>query len=290
MVVMVTTTALVVLLMVVMVTTTALVVLLMVVMVTATAVMIMMVVLMLFLHLCQLRCQGGLALQGSHQLLAGQIAPGSGDDGGLLVMLAQQGHSSIQLGLRHGIGTGQDNRGSGLDLVVVEFTEVLHVDLHLAGIHNCHSVAQGDLLVGDLLHCADNIRQLAHAGGLDHNAVGVILFDHLGQRFAEVTHQGAADAAGVHLGDVDASILQETAVNADLAKLVFDEDQLLACIGLLDHFLNEGSLACAQKAGININFHRKHLPLFYSLSISIALNFSVGKEIFYFSSTPFDCM
>ena len=215
------------------------------------------VMLLLLMQLCQLGSQSGLAFQCGSQLLAGQLAPGSGDDGSLVVVLPEHGHGSIQLGLGDGIGTGQDDGGSGFDLVVVELAEVLHIDLHLTGIHNRHGVANGNFLVGDLVDRTDHIRQLANAGGLDDDPVRMILVDHPGQGLAEVTHQRAADAAGVHLGDVDACILQKAAVNADLTKLVFDEDQLLSGVSFLDHFLDQRGFTSAQKTGINVNFHIK---------------------------------
>ena len=169
-------------------------------------------------------------------------------------MLTNQGNGCIQLCLRSGIGTGEDDGGSGFDLVVVELTEVLHIDLHLACITDSHGVAQSDLVIGDLFHSGNHIGQLADTGGFDDDPVGVILLDHLRQRLAEVAHQGAADAAGVHLGNVDARILQETAVNADFAEFVFNENQLLSLIGFLNHLFDQRGLTCAQKAGVNINF------------------------------------
>ena len=185
--------------------------------------------------------------------------PGSGDDGSLCIVLSQQLHGSIQLLLRDGIGTGQDDGGSRLDLVVVELTEVLAVDLHLTGVNHSYGVTQGHFLVGHLVHSTDDIGQLANAGGLNQNPVRMVLVNHLLQSLAEVAHQGAADAAGVHLGDVDAGILQETAVNADLAEFVLNQNQLLTGIGLFDHFLNEGGLACTQEATVNINFGHSRL-------------------------------
>jgi hypothetical protein len=227
---------------------------LMIVTAAAMLLMLMMVVmLVLLLQLGQLCCQGCLAFHGLQQLCAGELIPGSGDNGGLLIVLPDQGNGGIQLILGHHIGTGQDDGGSSFDLVVIELTKVLHVDLHLTGIADSHGVTQGHILIGHLLHSADHIGQLAHAGGLDNDAVGVVLCDDLLQSLAEVTHQGAADAAGVHLGDVDACILQEAAVDADLTKFILDEHQLLTGIGLLDHFLNEGGLACTQETTVNIN-------------------------------------
>ena len=223
-------------------------------MVVILIVVVMMVMLMLVHQLGKLVCQRGLALHGGGKLLAGELAPGSRHVGGLVVMLPQQSNRGIQLGLGDGVGTGQNNGGGGLNLVVVELAEVLHIHLDLAGIHHGHGVAQRDLVVHDLLHRADDVGQLAHAGGLDENAVGVIFGDDLGQSLAEVAHQRAADAAGVHLGDADARVLQKAAVNADFAELILDQYDFLALVALLDHFLNQSGLAGAEKAGVNINF------------------------------------
>ena len=86
----------------------------------------------------------------------------------------------------------------------------------------------------------------------------------LAQGLVKVTHQRAADAAGGHLADLHAGILQETAVDADLAKLVFNEHQLLALIGLAEHLLDERGLTGAQKARYNVDFCHKTTLLFSS--------------------------
>jgi hypothetical protein len=257
---------------VVMVTAAALVllVIVMVVMLVMTAAalmlfMVMMVVMMLVMFLLQLGqfcCQGSLTFHSLDQLLAGELIPGGGDDGSLLIMLPDQGDGGIQLVLGGGVSTGQDDGGSGFDLVVVELTEVLHVNLHLACIADSHGIAQGDIFIGHLPDRADHIGQLANTGGLNHDPVGVILFDDLGQGLAEVTNQAAADAAGVHFGNVDAGILQKTAVDADLAEFILNQNQLFALVGFLDHLFDEGSFTGTQKAGININFgHIVHLSI-----------------------------
>ena len=231
--------------------------LLMVMMVTAAAMMLMlMVMLMGFFQFFQLCSQGRLAFHSGNQLLAGQITPGSGDDGSLLIMLPQQGNCCIQLCLGNRIGTGENNGRCGFDLVIVELTKVLHIDLYLACIHHSHGVAQGDFIGGDLLYSTNNIRQLAHAGGFDDDTVRIVLLDHLGQCLTEVSHKRAADAAGVHFSDIDACILQEAAINTNFTEFIFDENQFLTLIGLLDHFLDKGGLACTQKTGIDINFHK----------------------------------
>ena len=47
--------------------------------------------------------------------------------------------------------------------------------------------------------------------------------------------------------------MHEAAVNADLAELVFDEDDLFTLIGLADHLFNERGLARAEESGVNVN-------------------------------------
>ncbi len=223
--------------------------------------MVVMMVMVLFLvgqplllQCSQLRCQGGLALHGITQLSTGQLAPRRGDDGGYLIVLPEHGNSHIQLLLRNGIGTGQNDGGGGFDLVVIELAKVLHVDLDLACIDHRNSKAQGHVLGSDLLHSGDHIRQLAYTGGLDDDAVRAIFLNDLGQCTAKITHQRATDTTGVHFGNVDACLLQKTAVNTDLAKFILDQHQFLSCVSFADHLFDQRGLACPQKARINIDF------------------------------------
>ena len=204
---------------------------------------------------------GVFPFHGLHQLSAGDLVPGGGDQSRVVIVLAQQLYRPIQLGLRDGVGTGQDDGGGGFDLVIVELTEVLHIDLDLARVRHRHRVAQLHLIGGDLTHGGDHFGELAYAGRLDDHPVRVIGLQDLLQRLAEVAHQRAADAPGVHLRDVDARVLEEAAVDADLAKLVLDQHQLLAGVGLLDHLLDERGLARAQEAAVDIDLcHcKKHL-------------------------------
>ena len=259
---MVMAAVMIVLVVIVMIMVLVLILVIIVVMVMA-AVMVFLLVLFrkaLHLHLRQLRRDGRLAFQRLDQLLARQVAPRGGYDGGNGIMLPQHGNGRVQLALGDGIGTGQDDGGGGLDLVVVELAEVLHIHLDLARVGHGHGVAQRDLVIRHLAHSGDDVGQLAHAGRLDQNTVGMVLGNDLLQRLAKIAHQRAADAAGVHLGDVDAGILQKAAVNADLAELVLDQHQLLPLVAFGDHLFDQGRLARAEEAGENINFcHKKHL-------------------------------
>ena len=223
---------------------------------TGTMFIVMMVVMML--QFFQILLQGCIALHGIQQLSTGQFGPGCGDQCRFSIVLTQQRNCCIQFCLGNGIGTGQNNGLRRFDLVVIELAKVLHVDLHLAGIRHSNGVAQSDLLIGDLFHSTDDIGQLANTGGFDDDAVGRVLLDHLSQSLAEVANQTAADAAGVHLGNVDTGILQETTVNADFTELILNQHQLLALIGFLDHLLDQGSFTGTQETGVNIDFHIVH--------------------------------
>ena len=232
-------------------------------------IMVMMAV-MLMLHFFQIRGNGMHAVHRLEQLLAGQFRPGSGHQRGLAVMLTDQRHRSIQLLLGNRVGAGQDDGGCGLDLIVIELTKVLHIDLDLAGIRHRHRMAQSHLVIRDLLHGGDHIGQFAHAGGFDNDAVRGVVPDYLRQRLAEIAHKRAADAAGIHLGDFNTGILQEAAVNTDLAELILNEHQFFALVSFLDHLFDQGCLSGAQKAGVNIDFcHNIFAPSKQNISIYV---------------------
>ena len=231
------------------------------VMVMVVLMLILMVVIMMVVVLAMGRClqlaellrQGVGLLHGGKQLLARELIPGRGDDGGLGIVLAQKLHGSVQLVLLDAVGAAQDDAGGGLDLVVVKLAEVLHIELDLVRVGDGGEAAELDILVHHLPGGGDHVGELAHAGGLNEDAVGMILVDQLAQSVAEIAHQGAADAAGVHFGDLDAGFAQEAAVDADLAELVFNQGQLLAGERLGDHFFDEGGFARPQEAGINVD-------------------------------------
>ena len=196
-----------------------------------------------------------LTLHGLQDLRTGQLVPVGGHDGGLGVLLPQHSHGLLDLFLAGRAGAAQQDGGSVGHLVVVELTEVLHIQAHLVHVrHRDKAVQLHVLLVGDGLHGAGHVAELAHAGRLDEDAVGMILLHDLLQGGAEVAHQAAADAAGVHLGDLDAGLFQKAAVNTDLAELVLDQHDLLALEGLGNQLFDERGFACAQESGKNVNF------------------------------------
>ena len=53
-------------------------------------------------------------------------------------VLPQQFHHLVELLLAHVLGAGEDDGAGGLDLVVEEFPEVLHIQLALLGLSLIH--------------------------------------------------------------------------------------------------------------------------------------------------------
>ena len=146
------------------------------------------------------------------------------------------------------------------DLVLEEFTEVLQIHLALRRVHDGRQTAQFQAFVAGGHDRRRDFRQLADAGGFDHDAVWRVFFQRHFQRDFEIARQAAADAAGVHLAHLYARVLQEAAVDADLAELVLDDHDLLARISFRDQFLDQCRFTCSEETGVDINFcHMIHL-------------------------------
>ncbi|EFQ06437.1 hypothetical protein HMPREF9436_02125 [Faecalibacterium cf. prausnitzii KLE1255] len=243
---------------------------------TVLVIVVMMVVMLFFLvlvgvlliglcsHSDQLCLEVVLGGHGLQDLLTGQLVPCGGHDGSGGVLLTQHGDRSGDLLFAGGLGAAEQDAACVADLVVVELAEVLHIHLHLVHIgHGDKAVQLHIQMLGHAFHSAGHIGELAHAGGLDDDAVGVVLLHHLLQGGAEVAHQRAADAAGVQLVDLDAAFLQKAAVNADLAELVLDQHHLLAGKGLFDELFDQGSFTGTKEAGENIDFGHDSIASFF---------------------------
>ena len=230
------------------------VVIMMVVMAAAIVVIVIIVILMGSLdHLGQLLREGILVVHGLENLLAGELIPWRGDDNGVLIVLTQQSNGGCELFLTDRAGAAENDAGRSFDLVAVKFPEVFQVNFALCGVCDSDEAAEADIRSRNALHRTDHVAELAYAGRLNEDAVGLIICDDLRQRTAKVAHERAADAAGVHLVDLDACLLHEAAVDADLTEFVLNENELFAAIGFADHFFDERGLAGAEKTGKNIN-------------------------------------
>ena len=200
-------------------------------------------------------------LHDRQQLRAGELIPRGSDDACVFVVLTQQGDYLLQPVLLDKLGAREQDSARVLDLIEEELAEVLGVHLGLLCVNHRDKAVEDDRLMrGYALDRCDDVGQLADARGLDDDAVRMVGFDDLLQCLAKVADQRAADTARVHLGDLHTRILEEAAVNADLAELVFDQHDLLALERLGQQALDERGLAGAQEAGDNINFGHKKDP------------------------------
>ncbi len=214
-------------------------------------------------------------------LLAGQVIPRRGDDGRLRIMLAQQGHTGLHLLLGRLLGAGEHDGAGAFDLIVVELAEVLDVHAGLEDVGDGHAAAQHHFghLFGDAVHRADDVGELAHAGGLDKDAVGRILLQDVLQSLSEIAYQRAADAALAHLGDLDAGFLQKAAVDADLAEFIFNQNHLFSGKAVGKQFFDQCCFTGSQEAADDINrsTHSKS-PLLIILAIMHSLLYNVFEK------------
>ena len=98
----------------------------------------------------------------------------------------------------------------------------------------------------------------------------MILLDHLVKRLVELADQRAADAAGTDLIDLYAGVLQEAAVNADLAELVLDQHQFLSLEALVQELFDQGRLSGSEETGNNIDLRHDNRYLLLTFSFRTA--------------------
>ena len=168
--------------------------------------MVMMIV-MLLLQLCQLCCQRSLSCHSLLNLRTGQFIPRCCNNSSLIIQLPYHGDSCVQLLLRNRVRSGQHNSGGSFDLIIIEFTKVFHINLDLACINHSNRIPQGNLVIGDFFNCTNHIRKLADSGWFDNNPVRCVLSQNLLQSLSKITNQTAANTAGVHLCNINASFL-----------------------------------------------------------------------------------
>ena len=244
----------VVVMMLVLVTAALVMVVMMVLMVAALVIMVVMVMLVGMAHHLVGAQQALGALDHIQHLRAGELIPGRGDDAGVRVVLPQEVDALLDALLGGVLGAAEDDGLGVLDLVDEELAEVLGVHAALADIGNGGAALEGDFVaVHHVHHNAADVGELAHTGGLDDDAVGMIGIDQLVQRAAEVAHQRAADAAGVQLGDLDAGIAHEAAVHANLAVFILQQNHLFIAERAAQQLLDQRGLARAEETGNDID-------------------------------------
>ena len=209
--------------------------------------------LMLMLQMLYILCQRILLFHSRKDSLAIQHIPGGSYDNRTLVILSDNVQRLLQLMLLCRLRMRENYAGCVLDLISEEFAEVLHIHLAFIRINNGGEAIKLRILTANGRSCLDNVGELSNARGLDNNSVGMVFLKHFAQRLREISNERAADAAGVHLCDLNTCISKETAVNADLAEFIFDKHEFLARVSLFNELFYKSSFSCSEKAGENIN-------------------------------------
>jgi len=229
--------------------------------------MVMLVVMvLLFFKMLNGVLKGVAMLHSRKNILTVKAIPRGSDDCSAFVVLTKKLYALCNFFVLCTLGVREDYGRCVLNLVVVELAEVLHIHLALIDVGNSREAIK--LCANTcVLNSLDNVGKLADTRGLYNYSVGGILLKHLDKRLGEIANQRAADAARVHLGDVDACISEETAVNTDFTKLVLNKHKLFTCIRFLNKLLNESGLTCSEEARKNIYFGHFICSLIYYILI-----------------------
>jgi len=214
---------------------------------------------------------------------AGKNVPIRCNDLGIGVVSADKLNGLCKLFLGETLGVAENDSTCAFDLVVEEFTEILHIHLALLCIYHCGCRVESDICKSKILHSLDNVGELTYTGGLDKDPFGSVGFDDLGESLSEIAHERAADAAGVHLRDLNACLLKKSAVDTDIAELVFNNYQLFACKGLADKLFYKCCLSGSEKAGENIDFNH------YDPSFCFAITLHYITALLIFQGEDVNC-
>ena len=196
-------------------------------------------------------------------LLTVQRIPRSRDDVRFAVQTAQQLDRLCELFFACILRAAENNGTCIFDLIAEEFAEVFQIHFAFLRIDNGGKTVERDVVAVDLFNGMDDVAEFAHAGGLDDDAVGGEFVQNLGERLLEVADQATANASGIHFGDLNAGVLQKSAVDADLAEFVFDQNDFFAAERFAEQLFDQSGFSGTEEAGDNINFcHRIYLLSF----------------------------
>ena len=151
---------------------------------------------------------------------------------------------------------------SVLDLIVEEFTEILHIHLALFCVDNGNCTVKRESLLACVFDSLYDVGELSYTRGFDENSVGREIVKYLFESNAEVSDKRAADASRIHFGDVYARFAEKCAVDTDLAEFVFDANYFFFTESLGNKLFNKSGLSRTEKSRKNISLgHNKKLLL-----------------------------
>ena len=207
-----------------------------VVMMAAFTFLIMIMVMMLVMLLLQRfhrSMQGILMLHRFKDSLTVKKLPRRCYDRCRLIVLAKKCNCIGDLLIRDAARVRKNDGSCIADLIDIKLAKILGIHLAFICIGNRAEAIQHNGFRQNRGNGTHHVRKLTNAGGLDQNTVGMILLQNLRESLGKITNKRATDAARIHFRDVNARFAEKAAVDSDLTKFVFDQNDLLARISLL---------------------------------------------------------
>ena len=215
--------------------------------------MVMLVMLMLVLEMLYILCKCILLFHSGEDSLAVKLIPGSSNYNSAFIIFSDNVKCLFKLCFLRCLCMRENDAGCVLDLIAEELAKVLHIHLAFICINNGGEAVKLCLLAANCGGRLDNVGELSNARWLNNNSIGMIFIQYFAKCLREITNERAADAARVHLGNFNSCISKKSAVNTDLAELIFDKNKLFARISLFNKLLYKCSFTRAKKAGKNID-------------------------------------
>ena len=239
---------------------TAFAMLTVIVMMVVMIVTVVMVMLMLLLKRLYSILESILMLHSNENILAVKIIPRGSYYNCIGIMLTKKGYAFGYLLFPCSLGVRKNDGRCMLDLVIIEFAEILHIHLALINVGNGGKAIKNSAVLLCSFSRTNNVRKLTNTRGLNNNSIRSVFLKHLYKRLRKVTYERATDATGIHLGNLNSSIGKESTVNTDLTKLVLNKNNLFTGIRLLNKLLDQRGLACTEEAGKYIYFSHLSSP------------------------------
>ena len=248
---------------VLMAVTLIIVVMMLVVLVTAAALFtVIMVMMVLFFHLLELVFKGISVLHSLKNLLSGDSIPGSCYNLGFFIVLADKLDSLMELIFLNAVGAAENYAAGVFYLVIKKLAEVFHIHFALISVSYGDTAVKAEAFNVLVLYCLYYVAELTYTGRLNKDSVGSKLCNNFLESLSKIANEAAADAAGVHLGNIDTGLLQKAAVNSDFAEFVFYKNQFFAGINFLNKLFDKSCLTCTEETGKNVYFCHLEKPAF----------------------------
>ena len=227
-----------------------------------------MLVVMVMMVLCFIRKAGKLVAKRFCSLHCGQngisadLIPRGNDERCTRVALTNDGKGIGKAPVGDAIGMRENDAARVLDLIPKKLAEVFHIHLALPCINDGCLRIQRHIVRANVANGADDVAELSDARRLDQDTIGGKLGKNLAKGLSEIADETAADAARIHLGDLNTRVAHKSAVDANLAEFIFNQNEFFSCVRLADQLFDQGRFSRTEKARKHVNFRHDIRPLY----------------------------